>query len=56
VWLELVWLEGKGAALLDGARVAELSLAREPAQLSVTGAGLAVGARAVLERVVTPAR
>ena len=51
VWIELVWIEGKGAALLDGARVAGLSFAKEPARVTVSGAGAVVGTHAVLERV-----
>ncbi|MFN5495716.1 MAG: DUF1080 domain-containing protein [bacterium] len=47
--LELVWLDGKGAALLDGARIAELALAKEPVRVAVSGAPVA--AHAVLERV-----
>ena len=47
--LELVWLDGKGAALLDGARIAELALAKEPVRVTVSGAPVA--AHAVLERV-----
>ncbi|MEY3142444.1 MAG: hypothetical protein RLY21_937 [Planctomycetota bacterium] len=46
--LEIVWLDGKGAALLDGARVAELAIAAEPAQVVVSGADASVGAHAVL--------
>ena len=49
--IELVWIEGKGAALLDGARVASLSFAKEPARVTVSGAGAVVGTHAVLERV-----
>lgn len=46
--LEIVWLDGEGAALLDGARVAELALAAEPARVVVSGADASVGAHAVL--------
>ena len=52
--LEVVWIDGRGAALVDGARVAELSLAREPAALRIVAEGLAVGAHAVLEKAPRP--
>lgn len=47
--LELVWIDGKGAALVDGARVAGLVLAKPPARAVVVGEGAAVRAHAVLE-------
>lgn len=46
--VEVVWLEGKGAALVDGARVATLALARQPAQVAVVGEHVSVRAHAVL--------
>jgi hypothetical protein len=51
--LEAVWLDGKGAALVDGVRVAELSLAKDPARVELSGAGVAAGAHAVLERAAS---
>jgi hypothetical protein len=51
--LEFVWLDGKGSALVDGARVAELSLATEPARVELTGEPISVRAHSVLGRAAT---
>jgi hypothetical protein len=52
--LEIVWIDGRGAALLDGVRIAGLSLAQEPAAVRLASAGLVVGAHAVLETTPLP--
>jgi hypothetical protein len=48
--VEIVWLDGRGAALVDGARVASLSLAKPVSRVAVRGEGVSVGGHAVLRR------
>jgi len=49
--VELLWTDGRGAALVDGARIALLSLEKPVARVVVRGAGTAVGGHAVLRRL-----
>ena len=49
--VELLWIDGRGAALVDGARVAALSLEKPVARVVVRGAGSAMGGHAVLREV-----
>ena len=46
--VELLWIDGRGAALVDGARAAALSLERPVARVFVRGASASVGGHAVL--------
>jgi len=46
--LEIVWLDGKGAVLLGGARVAQLAFGAPAAGVVVRGVGVSVGGCAVL--------
>lgn len=48
--VEFVWLDGRGAALVNGARVASLSLAKPVSRVTVRGEGVSVGGHAVLRR------
>ena len=49
--VELLWIDGRGAALVDGARAAALSLERPVARVFVRGASASasVGGHAVLQ-------
>jgi hypothetical protein len=50
--IEVLWLEESGAVLVDGARVARLTLAAVPDRLTLSGAEVSLGAQAVLAPVV----
>lgn len=49
--VELLWIDGSGAALVDGARIAVLSLEKPVARVVVRGAGSDVGGHAVLKEM-----
>ena len=50
--IEVLWLEESGAVLVDGARVARLTLAAVPDRLTLSGAEVSLVAQAVIAPVV----